>query len=62
LDFEIRVVLQMKISVAEKEISEDGHFQLEGVLQGMKSEAAAGRNAPQVPAAETQNEEGQGIN
>ncbi|KAF7034908.1 hypothetical protein CFC21_045859 [Triticum aestivum] len=43
----------------EKEISEDGHFQLEGVLQGMKSEAAAGRNAPQVPAAETQNEEGQ---
>ncbi|KAF7034909.1 hypothetical protein CFC21_045860 [Triticum aestivum] len=45
--------------VAEEEISEDGHFQLEGVLQGMKREAAAGRNTPGATAAEIQNEVGQ---
>ncbi|VAH72428.1 unnamed protein product [Triticum turgidum subsp. durum] len=45
--------------VAEEEISEDGHFQLESVLQGMKREAAAGRNTPRATAAETRDEEGQ---
>ncbi|XP_044974722.1 uncharacterized protein LOC123442680 isoform X2 [Hordeum vulgare subsp. vulgare] len=39
-----------------EEVSEDGHFQLEGVPQGMKTEAAAG---PNTPRAEIQNEEGQ---
>ncbi|XP_037404129.1 uncharacterized protein LOC119266946 [Triticum dicoccoides] len=43
----------------EKEISEDGHFQLEGVLPGMKREAAAGRNTPRATAAEIQSVEGQ---
>ena len=56
------MVLQMKFSVTEKEISEDGHFQLEGVLPGMKREAAAGRNTPRATAAEIQSVEGQGIN
>ncbi|KAM3197607.1 hypothetical protein ACQJBY_072964 [Aegilops geniculata] len=45
--------------VAEEEISEDGHFQLQGVLPGMKREAVVGQNTPRVPAAEIQNEEGQ---
>ncbi|VAH56773.1 unnamed protein product [Triticum turgidum subsp. durum] len=41
----------------QKEISEDGHFQLEGVLPGMKREAAAGRNTPRATAAEIQSVE-----
>uniref|UniRef100_M8CER3 Uncharacterized protein n=1 Tax=Aegilops tauschii TaxID=37682 RepID=M8CER3_AEGTA len=49
----------VELGVAEEEISEDGHFQLEGVLQGMKREAAAGRNTPGATAAEIQNEVGQ---
>ncbi|KAE8781367.1 hypothetical protein D1007_45407 [Hordeum vulgare] len=37
-----------------EEVSDDGHFQLEGVPQGMKTESAAGRNTPR---AEIHNEE-----